>query len=224
MGVPAFFRYMSERYPKIIEHLIEDRGTAELAEPLPQFDSHGYEFDNLYIDMNGIIHPCAHPEDRPAPTSELEMYHNVTTYVDRLFAAIRPKKLLYLAIDGVAPRAKMNQQRSRRFRAAQDAAERNAIMKDIKQEMGVEDDEVEGGQSPGEEWDSNVITPGTEFMHRLSDYLRWYVVDRINRGGPAWQRCVVVLSDASEPGEGEHKGKLVLRALFDCFAQPPDLP
>lgn len=153
--------------------------------------------------MNGIIHPCAHPEDREAPKSELEMYYNVTVYVDRLFAAIRPKKLLYLAIDGVAPRAKMNQQRSRRFRAAQDAAERNAIMRDLKQELGHAEDDFE--EKPQGEWDSNVITPGTPFMHRLSDYLRWYIVERINRGGPAWRRCTVILSDASEPGEGEHK-------------------
>jgi 5'-3' exoribonuclease 2 len=65
---------MSEKYPKIIQHLIEDRGAANLHEPLPQHETDGLEFDNLYIDMNGIIHPCAHPEDRPAPTSELEMY------------------------------------------------------------------------------------------------------------------------------------------------------
>ena len=56
------------------------------------------EFDNLYIDMNGLIHPCSHPEDREAPSSEAEMYVNVMKYVDRLFAAVRPRRLLFLAI------------------------------------------------------------------------------------------------------------------------------
>lgn len=51
--------------------------------------------------------------DREAPSTEEEMYLNVTKYIDRLFAAIRPRRLLFLAIDGVAPRAKMNQVHSK---------------------------------------------------------------------------------------------------------------
>jgi 5'-3' exoribonuclease 2 len=206
-------RWLSLKYPKIITDLLEKRnqviGGEEIPLNLSEPNPNGVEYDNLYVDMNGLIHPCSHPEDREAPLTEADMYLNVTKYVDRLFAAVRPRRLLFLAIDGVAPRAKMNQQRARRFRAAQEATERAETMQEVLMEM-----EALGLQAPpssGASWDSNVITPGTEFMDKLSVYIRFYILDRMNRS-PAWKAIKVIFSDASEPGEGEHKIMKFIRA------------
>jgi 5'-3' exoribonuclease 2 len=209
MGVPAFFRWLSEKYPKIVQDVLEDRvhlanDSGSIRMP---FDStlpnpSGLECDNLYIDMNGIIHPCSHPEVGPQPTSTAEMYENVCRYVDRLVRVARPRKLLYLAIDGVAPRAKMNQQRSRRFRSAQEARENVDMEEKIMENMkGQGHKFVKGKAKP---WDSNVITPGTKFMLDLSEYIRFYIRKRISTD-PAWKQITVLFSDASVPGEGEHK-------------------
>jgi len=72
-------------------------------------DANNPAFDNLYLDMNGIIHPCCHPQDKPQPKSEFEMFNNIFEYTDKVISICKPQKLIYLAIDGVAPRAKMNQ-------------------------------------------------------------------------------------------------------------------
>ncbi|XP_045917520.1 5'-3' exoribonuclease 2 isoform X3 [Micropterus dolomieu] len=207
MGVPAFFRWLSRKYASIIVHCVEEKGKecngvripVDTTKPNPN----EVEFDNLYLDMNGIIHPCTHPEDKPAPKNEDEMMVAIFEYIDRLFNIVRPRKVLYMAIDGVAPRAKMNQQRSRRFRASKEGVElmeeKNRIREEVMQR---------GGYLPPEEikerFDSNCITPGTEFMDNLAHCLRYYVADRFSND-PGWRNLTVILSDASVPGEGEHK-------------------
>lgn len=206
MGVPAFYRWLTEKYPKVVQDVLEERIHVDpiSGRPLP-FDATGanpsnLECDNLYIDMNGIIHPCSHPENGPQPKNEQEMYENVCRYVDRLVYAIRPRKLLYLAIDGVAPRAKMNQQRARRFRSAQEARELKELETEIRKNLP-DDEKV---ALPKDPWDSNVITPGTPFMLLLSEYIRFYIRRRFAED-PAWKNIRVIFSDASIPGEGEHK-------------------
>lgn len=74
--------------------------------------------------MNGIVHNCTHPsEDVTARIPESEMVISIFNYIDKLFHAIKPRKLFFMAVDGPAPRAKLNQQRARRFRSAKDARE-----------------------------------------------------------------------------------------------------
>ncbi|GJE94543.1 5'-3' exonuclease [Phanerochaete sordida] len=192
MGIPKFFRYISERYPLTSQLIQENK--------IP-------EFDNLYIDFNGIIHNCSHPNDEDAHfrLSEEQIFTAIFAYVDHLFGKIKPKKLFFMAIDGVAPRAKMNQQRSRRFRTAKEAQE-------VREKA-----ESKGEKLPEEKaFDSNCITPGTPFMARLSEQLRYFVNKKISEDAN-WKHVTVVLSGHEVPGEGEHK---IMEYIRHTKAQP----
>ncbi|KAH7318499.1 XRN 5'-3' exonuclease N-terminus-domain-containing protein [Stachybotrys elegans] len=158
--------------------------------------------------MNGIIHNCTHKdssEDTTFRLSEEEMFIRIFNYIEHLFGKIKPKQLFFMAIDGVAPRAKMNQQRARRFRTALDAEK--------AREKAISD----GIELPKEEpFDSNCITPGTEFMAKLSQQLRYFVNKKVSEDTD-WQGCEIVLSGHEVPGEGEHK---IMEYIRNAKAQP----
>ncbi|KAH7320318.1 hypothetical protein B0I35DRAFT_451128 [Stachybotrys elegans] len=213
MGIPAAFRWLSKKYPKIISPVIEDQpivmeGAGTIPVDTTRPNPNGEEFDNLYLDMNGIVHPCSHPEDRPAPADEEEMMLEIFRYTERVVNMVRPRKILMIAVDGVAPRAKMNQQRSRRFRSAQDAKEKEIEKQELLKLMKQQN----GGTLPAESletvvkkaFDSNSITPGTPFMDILAVSLRYWCQYKLNTD-PGWAKLKIIISDATVPGEGEHK-------------------
>eukprot|EP00854_Cymbomonas_tetramitiformis_P005821 gene5821-7022_t len=181
MGIPKFYRWLSERYP-LLSQSVTMNGAPET--------------DNLYLDMNGIIHNCTHANGDEASSKPAEevMMLKIFAYIDTLIQIVKPQQLLFMAIDGCAPRAKMNQQRSRRFRSARDAAEAVEAAKRRGEE--VPDD--------AERFDSNCITPGTVFMARLTEHLK-FMIRKKQTEDPLWQKPTVILSGHEVPGEGEHK-------------------
>ncbi|CAF0854753.1 unnamed protein product [Didymodactylos carnosus] len=181
MGVPKFYRWISERYPNITRVISDNQ--------IP-------EFDNFYLDMNGIIHACSHTNDENSDTnvSEEDIFRNIFHYIDFLFRMIKPRKVFFMAVDGVAPRAKMNQQRARRFRAGRDRMKK---LNALAEKSGTPLNEMN-------RFDTNAITPGTEFMFNLNEQLKYFINIKITTD-PLWEGVQIHLSGHLTPGEGEHK-------------------
>lgn len=176
MGVPGLFGHYYRKFKKEKELLNSVYNLTNKVE-------------YLFFDFNSLIHPCAYQIlevnddkylcilDEEERTNVIEFYiiQNCINYTRLIIDIINPKQV-FIMIDGVAPRSKMNQQRERRYKSH--------FFKELEINKSVL-------------WDSNKITPGTEFMEKLTKELHLQFPDS-------------TISDSNEPGEGEHKMMKIL--------------
>ena len=196
MGIPSYFAHVLKKYPHVIKRLSE----------LPCIN-------NLYLDCNGMIYDVVHqmqfrPEDQPA--YEAELLQRICESIDACIAIMRPTNSVFIAFDGVAPVAKLNQQRERRYKSwylgEMESQRRRDHNKIVQKKKGQKGGHVE---PPKPAWNTSSITPGTKFMNALHDKLCEYydttnpseLNARYNLSGGAG----IIVSSSKEPGEGEHK-------------------
>jgi 5'-3' exonuclease len=170
MGVPALFSLIARKYAKVLKI----------------FDGSNLKVDNLYFDSNSIIYDYvyANPigDGQDSLSYETEVIEGVCEKLKEYVRVIQPSKTVYIAFDGVAPVAKLEQQRQRRYKSS--------FTKRLEEKAGV--------SKVG--WDTTAITPGTGFMSRLDLRLKTFF-------SSARQLKVksLVISSGMEHGEGEHK-------------------
>ena len=181
MGIPSYFRKIIQKYPSIVSHNVMDKKAKYLC-----------------FDFNCLIYRCIRaPSMSGLPAVTMSDSDSVVAWEDALLKEVKAtvKEVwavagkpahVFLAVDGVVPSAKIRQQRVRRFKSAW----------------------LRCGTSARGTWDSNSITPGTEFMRKLTRVLEGLCKEK------GW-----ILSSVDEPGEGEHKVMRWLRGVSvkgDC--------
>lgn len=177
MGVPSFFRQLITKYQNILKKSPDKNIRA------------------LYIDANCLFHPQCfkvldlHKNEHNQDKLFEYMSKRIIEYIDYLIRLNNPEEIVYIAVDGIAPLAKISQQRKRRFGYANDY--RNDIYK--KHNIIVNDS-----------WSNIVITPGTQFMYNLHNKLRIYYKKMMTKKDKLC-KFKIIYNSYLTPGEGEHK-------------------
>ncbi|KAL7324031.1 exonuclease II Exo2 [Mucor circinelloides] len=179
MSKKNLFTFVSERYPMCSQVIT---------------DNEFPEFDNFYLDVNGIIRNCSinANENAHLHIMERQICVDVFNYIDNLFSMIKPRRLLFLAIDGVTPRAEMHYQQSLRFLTARDAEETK--QNDLSKREKLSEDKS----------DLNRITAGTIFMEKLTKTLGFFIAQKITEDSN-WRGIDVFLAGPEMPGTAESK-------------------
>lgn len=192
MGIPGVFKMLVDRYGNTL-----------------YWDSN-YQCDYLYLDYNSLIHgvkakffsysnPKINKILEMTETKQInEFIKEIIKYTQFVFDTVKPKKLFYIAIDGPVPYAKMHLQRLRRYIKVKD----QKYISNIKKSYNIDENEL---------FDSNLITPGTNFMKKFEKEMTKYIKGK--KFGKYDDNIEIIFDDSSKPGEGESKSLKHLKSL-----------
>lgn len=163
--------------------------------------------DYFFLDYNGIVYSAFERIKKDISGKDLSknkfeelLIDEVVRYTHYLICdVVKPNKLTYIALDGPAPRAKMVQQRSRRYKGYHDK-----IFLQNERKKYVLDKDID--------WDKSAnISPGTEFMEKLSNR----IIGIINTKGFSTHnpKMKFIFDNSNCPGEGEHKFLPLVRSM-----------
>jgi len=172
MGIPSYFSYIVKNHPEIIRKLLKGQMT----------------INNLYMDCNSIIYDAVRCIDFDAltETATRTIISRVILKIEEYIHLICPDNAVMIAFDGVAPVAKLEQQRTRRYKSWY----QNEISKTIfKKPAGTADP-----------WNTTAITPGTVFMQDLNTAIVKHFDDNSK-----YNTKTIIVSTSDREGEGEHK-------------------
>ncbi|KAF2077678.1 hypothetical protein CYY_000994 [Polysphondylium violaceum] len=217
MGVPSFYRWLIEQYPKV---LVNNEINNSNSNSNNNNDSN-IQFSNLYIDMNGVIHSAIRIDEnnqqrgtliKKSELSDEMIQKNLYSRLEQIISSVKPTDLIYIGIDGTPPRAKSIEQRKRRFKSSKELVE--SLTKSFKQQQQKlnELNKANGNSNnitfesfleemKSSYFDSNIISPATEFMALVNVWMREYLLGVSER----YPNVRIILSDSTVPGEGEHK-------------------
>ena len=173
MGVPSYFSYLIRNHKDMLIKLFNFKK----------------EINNLYFDSNSIVYDVLrmlikdYENYKNDDKFEDDLILGVCKQLDAYIDEIKPNNQVFIAFDGVAPVAKLEQQRMRRYKSM--------IEKKIFNNLFGEKNE----------WNKTAITPGTNFMEKLNKGVSNYYKGKEK----SYNIKKFIFSGSDEPGEGEHK-------------------
>lgn len=174
MGIPGFFSSIIKNYGNIIKNASYHKTNSTI-------------FHSLFMDCNSIVYDAYYQLSKiytGSPTAfETALIQNVIGKIEDYIVNIKPVNVLYIAFDGVAPFAKMDQQRTRRYKSWYNST--ISLLPD----------------NTSFKWNTASITPGTSFMSDLSSAVKL----AFHNANVKYAVNKIVVSTSDEPGEGEHK-------------------